>query len=310
MKSKFSERKFRGDEVLVIRKLTKSYDERKLIDIDELDIHAGEKIAIIGDNGSGKTTLVKLILGEEKQDSGNIKLGPAIKPAYLPQIVKFENPHRNLIETLLYDLNVTPQTARNRLGAFMFFGDDVFKLVGDLSGGEKSRLRLCMLMDAEINLLILDEPTNHLDLASREWIEDALEDYNETLVFISHDRYFINKYATRIWNIENGKFTDFLGTYSEYVAYVTANQNIESSKKVASVSSKVRQKPKKPSDAQKELRRVEREIEKLENDLDENKQQAIKYSTNYEKLMELSQQEIKLQEQLDELLEQWEVYAQ
>ena len=310
MKSKFSERKFRGDEVLVIRKLTKSYDERKLIDIDELDIHAGEKIAIIGDNGSGKTTLVKLILGEEKQDSGNIKLGPAIKPAYLPQIVKFENPHRNLIETLLYDLNVTPQTARNRLGAFMFFGDDVFKLVGDLSGGEKSRLRLCMLMDAEINLLILDEPTNHLDLASREWIENALEDYNETLVFISHDRYFINKYATRIWSIENGKFTDFLGTYSEYVAYVAANQNIESSKKVASVSSKVKQKPKKPSDAQKELRRVEREIEKLENDLDENKQQAIKYSTNYEKLMELSQQEIKLQEQLDELLEQWEVYAQ
>ena len=310
MKAKFNQREFRGDEVMVIRGLTKSYDERELINIDELEVHGGERIAIIGDNGSGKTTLVKLIMGEEKQDKGNIKIGPAVKPVYLPQIVEFENPRRNLVDTLIYDLNVTPQTARNRLGAFMFSGEDVFKLVGDLSGGEKSRLRLCMLMDADINLLILDEPTNHLDLASREWIENALVDYQETLIFISHDRYFINKFATRIWSIEDGKFTDFFGTYSEYTAFTAKNSSIEPSKKAASAGKKIKQKPKKPADAQKELRRVEREIEKLENELEENKKQAEEHSSDYEKLMELDEREAKLQEFLDELLEEWEIYAE
>jgi len=312
MKAKFTEREFKGDEVLIMHDVRKSYDGRLLVDIDDITIHAGERIAIIGDNGSGKTTLVKLIIDEEKLDSGIIKRGPSVRPAYLPQIIKFDHPNRNLVDTLLYDLNVSHQTARNRLGAFMFSGDDVYKLVGDLSGGEKSRLRLCMLMDADINLLILDEPTNHLDLASREWIENALGDYNEALIFISHDRYFINRFATRIWSLEDGKFTDFRGTYPEYteflMAHATPNANTKPSKKAPSTNRK--SKPKNPADVQKELRRIEREIEKHENILGELKRQMEVHSTDYERLIELNEQETAVQAELDELLICWEEYAQ
>ena len=218
MRAKFNERDFRGDEVLLIKGLAKSYNQKKLIDIDELLVQGKERIAIIGDNGTGKTTLVKIIMGEEKPDSGLARLGPAVKTAYLPQIIRFENPNRSVLDTLVYAQNESPQTARNRLGAYLFSGEEVFKHVGDLSGGEKSRLRLCMLMNGEINLLILDEPTNHLDLDSREWIEDAVADYFETLLFISHDRYFINRFATRIWAFEDGLFIDFNGTYEQYMA--------------------------------------------------------------------------------------------
>jgi len=198
IRAKFSEREFRGDEVLLIKGLSKSYTDNKLFDIEELLVQGGERIAIMGDNGTGKTTLVKIIMDEEKPDSGFARRGPSVKTAYLPQIIKFDNPNRSILDTLIYEQNDSPQTARNRLGAYLFSGEDVYKNVGDLSGGEKSRLRLCMLMKSEINLLILDEPTNHLDLASREWIEDAVELYDETLLFISHDRYFINRFATRI----------------------------------------------------------------------------------------------------------------
>ncbi|MCL2201820.1 MAG: ATP-binding cassette domain-containing protein, partial [Oscillospiraceae bacterium] len=127
MRVKFGEREFRGDEVLVFKKLEKSFDGRKLVDIDELEVHGGERIAIIGDNGSGKTTLVKMIMGELSPDSGSVKKGPSVKPAYLPQVVKFEHPRRTLVDTLIYEQNVSPQTARNRLGGFMFSGEDVFK---------------------------------------------------------------------------------------------------------------------------------------------------------------------------------------
>ena len=139
-----------------------------------------------------------------------------MRKAYLPQIVSFSVDSRSAYDTMLYDCRCQPQEARDRLAAFGFRGEDVFTPVGALSGGEKSRLRLCMLMGGEINFLILDEPTNHLDIASREWIEDALSDYEETLLFVSHDRYFIEKFATRIWALENGVITDFRGGYEEY----------------------------------------------------------------------------------------------
>ena len=310
MRSKFIQREFRGDEVLVIQGLKKSFNDRRLIDIDEVVVHPGEKIAIIGDNGSGKTTLVKLIIDEEKKDSGLIKLGPAVRSAYLPQIVKFDNLHRNLVDTLIYELDVTPQTARNRLGAFMFSGEDVFKFVGDLSGGEKSRLRLCMLMNADINLLILDEPTNHLDLASREWIESALAQYDEALIFISHDRYFINRFATRIWCIDDGKFTDFHGSYADYLVYTAASTTKQAASKAPPENRKSKPKQKKPSDVQKELRRLEREIEKLENELLEVAAQTEEHSSDYEKLLELNEKEAQVQAMLDELLEQWEQFAE
>ena len=168
-----------------------------------LEVIGGERIALLGDNGTGKSTLLKILLGEEEPDSGKLRMGPTVKVGYLPQIIRFSHPERNLVDTMIYDQDCSTQTARNRLAAFNFRGEDVFKPVSALSGGEQSRLRLCMLMDEKINLLILDEPTNHLDVASREWIEEAVESYEGNLLFVSHDRYFINRFATRIWMLEN-----------------------------------------------------------------------------------------------------------
>jgi len=306
IRAKFGQREFLGDEALVIRGLSKSFDERKLIDINELEVLGGERIALIGDNGTGKTTLVKMIIGEEKPDIGTIRRGPSLKPAYLPQIVRFDHPRRTLVDTLVYDLNLNPQMARNRLGAFMFSGEDVFKQVGDLSGGEKSLLRLCLLMNEEINLLILDEPTNHLDLPSREWIEDAVAGYGETLIFISHDRYFINRFASRIWELEDGKFKDFIGTYSEYQAQKEQSASAETAKKEPAALQKPK---KKPADAQKELRRLERDIEKLENELNDINRQREEFSSDYEVLLELDEREIVVNEALYKLYEEWDSMA-
>ena len=309
IRAKFGEREFKGDEVLVAGSLIKSYDERKLIDIGELVVHGGERIAVIGDNGMGKTTLVKLIMDEIAPDSGFIKLGPSVKPAHLPQIVRFDHPRRSLIDTLVYDLNISPQMARNRLGAFTFSGEDVFKIVGDLSGGEKSRLRLCMLMNSEINLLILDEPTNHLDLPSREWIEDAVDRFTETLIFISHDRYFIDRFATRVWELEDGVFTDFPGSYAEYRLYKAQNQASATQAgggRAARAGTKIKAKP---SDLQKELRRLEREIEKMEDELEDIKHRREEFSSDYEKLMELDEREVMAQAELDKLIAEWEQMA-
>ena len=194
---KFGEREFRGDEVLTIKDLKKSFDGRTLFDHVDLEVVGGERIALLGDNGTGKSTLLKILLGEEEPDSGKLRMGPTVKVGYLPQIIHFSHPERNLVDTMIYDQDCSTQTARNRLAAFNFRGEDVFKPVSALSGGEQSRLRLCMLMDEKINLLILDEPTNHLDIASREWIEDAVADYEGNLLFVSHDRYFIKQFATQ-----------------------------------------------------------------------------------------------------------------
>ena len=145
----------------------------------------GQIVGILGENGAGKTTLLRILLGELEPESGTVKKGQGLRPAYLPQQVHFPHEGRNLIDTLIYDKNVTMQTARNRLGAFRFSGEDQLKIVKNLSGGEKSRLRLCELMYDPLNMLILDEPTNHLDLLSREWIEEAVEAFTGTLLFVS-----------------------------------------------------------------------------------------------------------------------------
>ena len=174
MAVRFGEREFRGDEVLSIKGLEKAFGERTLFAGVNLEVEGGERIALLGDNGTGKSTLIKIIMGEEEPDGGKLRKGPTVKVGYLPQIIHFDHPERTLVDTMLYDLDCAAQTARNRLATFKFRGEDVFKPVSALSGGEQSRLRLCMLMDSKINLLILDEPTNHLDIQSREWIEEAV----------------------------------------------------------------------------------------------------------------------------------------
>ena len=301
---KFRQREFSGDEVLVIDDVSKSFGDRKLFSGLEMTVTGGERIALIGDNGTGKSTLVKLIMGEETPDSGYLYRGPAVRTAYLPQIVSFSSDSRSALDTMLYDCKCQPQDARDRLGAFGFRGEDVMTPVGALSGGERSRLKLCMLMGSDINFLILDEPTNHLDIASREWMEDALSDYTETLLFVSHDRYFIEKFATRVWALADGTITDFRGSYTEYCRWKERQAVYAQAEKAAQREKKG--KPQKAQNNDRAIAKLEREIEKLEEQLAELDRLCAEYSSDYQKLMELDGQKAELNEALLPMYERWE----
>ena len=306
LKLRFEEKDFFGDEVFTIRDLGKSFDDKTLFDHVELEVKGGERIALLGDNGTGKSTFLKILLGETLADHGKIKFGPTVKTAYLPQIIHFDHPERTLYDTMLYEKNCTPQVARDRLGAFLFQGEDVFKTVANLSGGEQSRLRLCMLMDEKINLLILDEPTNHLDIASREWIEAAVEDYEGTLLFVSHDRYFVDRFATRIWVLENGTIQDYPCGYEKYRSILAHEAE---KPKAAPVKAEKKEKPKtKGGDKalEKKLRAVERDIEKQEALVAEFEPQIEAAASDYQELTRLLAEKEAAEAQLEALMEQWE----
>ena len=308
---KFQEMEFNADEVLVADNISKSFGDRTLFRDLHLEIRGGERIALIGDNGTGKSTFLKLIMNEETPDTGFIRKGPAVRTAYLPQIVTFPVMERTIYDTMLYETKCTPQSARDRLAAFGFMGEDVFKTVGTLSGGERSRLKLCMLMGEQINLLILDEPTNHLDIASREWMEDALMDYSEALLFVSHDRYFIEKFATRIWELSDGQITDYKGSFSQFREYkarqaqfALAAKNAE--RQAEPVKAPKKEKPKRPPNIEKQIAKVEKEIEKLESRLGEIDRQAEEFSSDYQKLLELDEEKETVSGELEKLYETWE----
>ena len=305
---KFRQREFEGDEVLVMEGLSKSFGEKKLFSGLDLTVTGGERIALIGDNGTGKSTLVKLIMGDETPDAGYVYRGPAVRTAYLPQMVSFSVPERSAYDTMLYDCRCQPQEARDRLAAFGFRGEDVFTPVGTLSGGEKSRLRLCMLMGSDINFLILDEPTNHLDIASREWMEDALSDYEQTLLFVSHDRYFIEKFATRIWALADGQITDFRGGYSEFCQWRDRQEVFRQNERAAQKKKEPKAEPKKKpvQGNDKAIAKAEREIAKLEAKIAALDAEAEANGSDYQKLMELSAEREGLENELLELYEQWE----
>ena len=305
---KFKERAFSGDEVLVLDDVSKGFGDRVLFSGLTMEVAGGERIALIGDNGAGKSTLVKLIMGEETPDTGYLYRGPAVRTAYLPQMVSFSRDDRSALDTLLYDCRCQPQEARDRLAAFGFRGEDVFTPVGALSGGEKSRLRLCMLMGGDINFLILDEPTNHLDIASREWMEDALSDYEQTLLFVSHDRYFIEKFATRIWALSDGRITDFRGGYRDYCQWKSRQQVYVQTEKRQEREKKP--KPQRPKNNDKAIARLEREIQRLEEKSAELDRLSEEHATDYQKLMEIGSQKEELEEQLLELYEKWEELEQ
>ncbi len=214
--SEFQDGCFSGAELVSFNGISKSYGSKSLFCGVDLKIQKNDRIALIGDNGCGKTTLVKLLLEQEKPDKGDMSFGNSLRIAYMPQSIEFESAEASVLESLRYLLEINEEKARNILAKFGFKGMDVFKKTGDLSGGEKSRLKLCMLMQRESNLLVMDEPTNHLDISSREWIEEAVEQYGGSMIFISHDRYFLNKFANRIWDMEKGRVSDFKGTFDEY----------------------------------------------------------------------------------------------
>ena len=304
MKATFGEKDFSGDVVFQMKGVEKSFGERTLFSDVELKVEGGERIAILGDNGTGKSTFIKCLLGEE-DCKGRIQFGPTVKWGYLPQIIKFSHPERTLYDTMLYEKNCTPQTARDRLGAFLFQGEDVFKTVGTLSGGEQSRLRLCMLMDEKINLLILDEPTNHLDIASREWVEAAIEEFEGALLFVSHDRYFIEKFAERIWALEDGVIRDYKCGYGKYRSIL---EHEAMAKPV--VSAEPKPKKEKPKGGTKEIdkliRRLEREIEKQELLVAELDSKIEVSGADYQELTRLLGEKEEAEMLLMDLMEQWE----
>ena len=313
MHAGFGQREFHGDEVLVLKELSMGFGERTLFSEVNLLVQGGEHIALLGDNGTGKSTFLKLLLREEKPTGGKIKFGPSVKLAYLPQIIHFAHPERSVLDTMLYEKNYSTQTARNRLGAFLFSGEDVFKPVSALSGGEQSRLRLCMLMDEEINLLILDEPTNHLDIASREWIENAVAEFPGTLLFVSHDRYFIDQFADRIWELENGHISDFKGNYRQFKAMKQAAAQMpqrteKKEKKQREVTAEAAQR-KNTKSLEKQVARLERDIEKQEALLEDYDERIQAAATDYTALIRLTQEKERAREMLEELYAQWEALS-
>ena len=308
MEVRFGEREFRGDEVLTIKGLSKSFGQRALFSGVDLEVVGGERIALLGDNGTGKSTLIKILMGEEGPDEGKIRMGPTVKIGYLPQIIHFDHPERSLLDTMLYELDCTAQTARNRLASFKFRGEDVFKPVSALSGGEQSRLRLCMLMDEKINLLILDEPTNHLDIQSREWIEEAVEEYEGNLLFVAHDRDFIDRFATRVWVLEDGQVTDFRGSYGEYRA-ARERKQAQAVPAPAAAPAEKKEKPRRPGgtkNLEKEVAAAERAVAKAEEQMYELGLQIEEAASDYLKLQELYEQREALEEEILKLYGTWE----
>ncbi len=312
MKVTFVNTDYQTSEILKVNDLAKEYDGRVILKNFAFDMRNGDKIAIIGDNGTGKSTFLKILLGEEQKDSGRIKKGIGVKTGYLPQLVKFSNPERNLIDTLIYEKNVSAQTARNRLGSFKFSGEDQLKTVEKLSGGEKSRLRLCTLMYDDINVLILDEPTNHLDIMSREWIEEAIEEFDGSLIFVSHDRYFISRFANKIIEMTKDGYYLFKGNYEEYVKAKQDDKLDFFPKDTAPKPVIVREKPKseKPKGIdkvlEKKIKNLEREIKTLDEKIAQIELEMNDCGADFEKLHKLSEEKDELDLTLLEKMEEWD----
>lgn len=309
MDARFTSREFKGDEVLQIKGVSKSFDDRSLFSDIYLKVAGGERIAFVGENGTGKTTLLNMIMGREKVDSGMIRMGPAVRTAYLEQVIHFDHPERNLVDTMLWaKKNLSAQSARNRLAAYQFQGEDVFKSVSVLSGGELSRLRLCMLMDEEINFLVLDEPTNHLDIASREWIEEAVEAFDGTLLFVSHDRYFANRFATRVWELADGTINDYPMGFAQYRALKAEEARHAAPAPKAEKKGDTR-KPRSNREKQamrRQLTICETGISRLEAECERLDGEMEKVACDPEKLNEVYRQKQEVEEKLAEEMARWE----
>lgn len=303
--AKFKEKDFSGKDFIVIRNVSKTFGDHQVLKDISLMVRKGDRIGLLGPNGCGKTTLINIISNQVKPDTGEVRIGRSVNFAFLPQIIKFERPDLTMLETVRYEMEWSEDTARNRLAAFQFTGEEVFKPVSALSGGEKSRLKLFLLMQHEINLLILDEPTNHLDIASREWIERTLESFGGTLLFVSHDRYFITKFATRIWDLNDGRITDYNGTYEEYRLWKQTENVLQPAAKKERKPDQSTKKRINQKEAERKLKVLEREIMECESEMEKLDNQMEDEASNYEKLQELLEEKEKLKSRIDSLYESW-----
>jgi len=304
-----------GNDVLMVENLSKSFADLNLFSEVNFKLFRGDKAAVIGDNGSGKTTLLKIIMGETTADRGDIRIGTNIYPAYYRQEFDGFNEDDNLIKALQRETAVTTSEARNMLASFLFTGEDVFKKVGQLSGGEKSRLRLLQLMSGNYNFLILDEPTNHLDLPSREVLEQALKNFSGTALIVSHDRYFLDSVIDHLYELEAEKLRKYYGDYSYYREkkkdfVKNKDQNSAEEEKSEGKAAYEVQKKMRSLKMQREnrLEEIESEISELESDLEEleSEMSAEKNIDNFKLLQELKIEYEEKYEILEELYHEWE----
>ena len=331
MKLTLTPRILSGNDVLTVEHLAKSFDSHKLFTDVNFEIKRGEHVAIIGDNGSGKTTLLKILNGLVPADQGTFRLGSNVEIGYYDQEHHVLHSDKTLFEEISDDYPYLNNTQiRNVLAAFLFTGEDVFKRISDLSGGERGRVSLAKLVLSNANFLILDEPTNHLDIMSKEILEDALNGYEGTILYVSHDRYFINRTAHRILDLTEGQFVSYVGNYDYYLEkHDTVMAAIEASvpqsadadntvaAKVAESEVKLDWKAQKEEQArlrkkENDLKKCEEQIARLEarvSEIDtEMSDPAI--GTQVAKLQELSKEQVACQEQLEKLYEQWEELAE
>ena len=331
MKLTLTPRILSGNDVLTVEHLSKSFDSHKLFTDVNFEIKRGEHVAIIGDNGSGKTTLLKILNGLVPADQGTFRLGSNVEIGYYDQEHHVLHSEKTLFEEISDDYPYLNNTQiRNVLAAFLFTGEDVFKRISDLSGGERGRVSLAKLVLSNANFLILDEPTNHLDIMSKEILEDALNGYEGTILYVSHDRYFINRTAHRILDLTEGQFVNYVGNYDYYLEkHDTVMAAIEASvpqsadadntvaAKVAESEVKLDWKAQKEEQArlrkkENDLKKCEEQIARLEarvSEIDtEMSDPAI--GTQVAKLQELSKEQAACQKQLEKLYEQWEELAE
>ena len=331
MKLTLTPRILSGNDVLTVEHLAKSFDSHKLFTDVNFEIKRGEHVAIIGDNGSGKTTLLKILNGLVPADQGTFRLGSNVEIGYYDQEHHVLHSDKTLFEEISDDYPYLNNTQiRNVLAAFLFTGEDVFKRISDLSGGERGRVSLAKLVLSNANFLILDEPTNHLDIMSKEILEDALNGYEGTILYVSHDRYFINRTAHRILDLTEGQFISYVGNYDYYLekhdtvmAAIEANapQNADADSAVAAkaAESEVKLDWKAQKEEQARLRKKENDLKKCEEKIAELEARISEIDTEMSdptigtqvaKLQELSKEQTSCQEQLEKLYEQWEELAE
>lgn len=306
IKLSFKDSERSGNEVIKVEELSKKFGEKVLFNHTDFLLRFGERIALIGPNGSGKSTLIKMILDEEIPDSGLIKLGSNVKVGYLPQQVTFPDEESIVLQCFREGITILEGKAREYLSKFLFFGESVFKKVKNLSGGERSRLKLSKLLFEEINLLILDEPTNHLDIDSIETLEEALMDFKGTIFFISHDRYFINRISNKVMALENRKLNTYEGNYDYY-----RQKNLEN-KSQKNITTEVKKEKiiiNKNTDEEKrkdkERRKLEEAIVSIEMEIEAIEKSIAEALADYEALGRYYDEKLRFQELLDELMQKW-----